>query len=269
MLINKLTMIINTCDKFSDLWAPHVKLLNRNWPDRDMRTLLVTDDTTDARFEGVEVVSTGKGKELSERLKTVMDDIHTEYILVSLDDYFPIYKIDSAAIEKLVSYMDSYHLDYIRLFKRPNSNKKLKGTENLYLIDLNSKIDTHYQINLYAGIWRKSFLEKAVAKKRNAWEFELSLTRLGRKLNARCAMSKGGEFEVLDVVRKGKLLHKSNSYLKRNGLYNGDRKVISWKEEIKLNFMKFIKTVAPQKLIDFAKRIMRKNGMHFYSDDVI
>ena len=46
LLKDKLTMVIQTCDKFSDLWEGHFKLLNKNWADRQIDTLLVTDEAT-------------------------------------------------------------------------------------------------------------------------------------------------------------------------------------------------------------------------------
>lgn len=267
-LRDKLTLVIHTCDKFSDLWDAHIKLLSQNWHDRDIETLLVTDCQTDRKFDGVTVLSTGDGMELSQRTAAVLPQIKTEYVLVTLDDYFPIYPICSEKIAKLVAAMDKEGLDYIRLFKRPNSRKRLKGYRTLYEIDLNSKKDTHYQVNLYAGIWRKSFLEKTVDVSKNAWEYELSLTKIARREHLKCAMSKGKEFEILDVVRKGQLLHKSNRYLKKHDLYHGPRAVISWKAEWKINFMTLIKDLMPQRVVDIAKSVMRKRGHTFYSDDI-
>lgn len=266
MLNNKLTMVINTCEKFSDIWDGHIILLNQNWKDRNIKTLLLTDEETDKTYPGIEVISAGSKAELSDRLRYAMNFIDTEYILITLDDYYPIHKIDTGKIVTLIQQMDEYKLDYLRLFKIPNSKKKLGNTKSLYEIDLNGKKDTHYQINLYSGIWRKSFLEKAVQETMNAWEFELSLTKLGRSLNMNCAMSKGEEFKILDVVRKGQLLHKSNRYLKKHQLYNGDRTVISMSTEIKLNMMKLIKRTLPQREIDFGKSILKKFGCSFYSD---
>lgn len=41
MLKDQMTMIILSCDKFSDLWEGHVKLLEENWPDRGDRKSVV------------------------------------------------------------------------------------------------------------------------------------------------------------------------------------------------------------------------------------
>lgn len=266
MLKDKLTLLISSCDKFSDLWDAYFKLLNKSWPDRRIDTILLTDCSTTRNFEGVTILSAGKGKELSERLLFALPWIKTEYILFTLDDYFPIYDINTSNIENLIYEIDSHNLDYVRLFKRPDSRIRINNTENLFWVDLNSTRDSNYLVNLYAGVWRKSFLSKTIKGPMNAWQYEVSLTRTARDLNARCAMSKGHEFEILDVVRKGKLLHKANKYLMKNNLYDGPRTVISWRTEFKINCMTFIKDHSPQCLIDLLKALMRKLGYKFFSD---
>ena len=193
--------------------------------------------------------------------------IKTEYVLVTLDDYFPIHPIETEKIEKLLDAMDKEKLDYIRLFKRPDSNKKIPGYETLYQIDLNSKKDTHYQVNMYVGIWRKSFIEKTVEEELDAWRYEISLTKIARRDNMKCAMSKGKEFEILDVVRKGKILHKAERYLKRNNLYMGTREVIRWRDEWIINIRTFIKDHTSQKVVDVGKAVLRSFGYKFFSDN--
>ena len=58
---NNFSIIISTCDKFSDLWDAHILLLNQNWADRNVETFLVTDKHTDRTFENVTVVAAGEG----------------------------------------------------------------------------------------------------------------------------------------------------------------------------------------------------------------
>lgn len=267
MLKDRLSLVVHSCNKFSDLWDAHFYLLNKNWAERNIDTFLVTDKETDRSFPNVKVVSAGEGAELSERTLTALQHIKTEYILITLDDYFPIYKIDSIEVEDIVREMDKHNLDYVRIFKRPASKEKIAGTRNLYRIDLNRKKDSNYQVNLYVGIWRKSFIEKTIKEPLNAWEYELSLSKIAREVGANCAMTKGNEFKTLDVVRKGQLLHKANRYLKKNNLYHGERTVISWKIEVRYFVFTFLKDHTPQAFIDWGKGILRRKGHHFYSDE--
>ena len=263
----RMTLLINSCEKYSDLWSGHVKLLERNFPQESFDRILLTDEKCSKDLGSVNIISAGSGTEMPERIKYVLPFIRSEYVLVTLDDYYLIEPVDVRRINALLDAMDSEKIDYIRLFKRPPSRIKIEGHDSLFLIDLNSKKDYHYQVNLYPGIWRKSFLEKTLAGVSDAWNYELSLTRTARENNTKCAMTYGKEFVILDVVRKGKLLHKANAYFKKHpGIYEGDRKVISRFTELKIDFMTLLKLIFNQSTIDSLKSFFRRFGVHFYSD---
>lgn len=262
MLKEKLTLLIHTCDKFSDLWDTHAMLLNKNWADRNIDTFLVTDAPSSRAFEGISLISAGIGKELSERAAVALTHIRTEYVLVTLDDYFLTKPIQTEKIAALIDVMEEENLDYIRLFSDPNSVEKMKGYNTIYTVELSG----NYKVNLYPGIWRKSFIDETINDPLNAWQYEVSLTKIAREIGAKCAMSKGKEFEILDVVRKGKLLHKANRYLKKHHLYNGPREVIDYKDELKIFVFSTGKRILPPQIAKFVKRILINRGVKFYSE---
>lgn len=264
MLNNRLTMLIHSCDKFFDLWESHAFLLNNNWRDRGFCTILVSDKYRDIQLDGIEMHFAGEGMELSDRAKYALQFVNTEYVLITLDDYFPVNRIESDRIERLLDIMDREELDYVRLFNDPNSHKKFKDYDNIYEITL----DGNYQVNMYQGIWRKSFIEKTIKSSMNAWQYEVSLTEIARTVGAKCVLSKGHEFDILDVVRKGKLLHKANRYLKKHNLYSGNREVIEWTEEVRIFVFNRGKKLLPKWLAIKVKNFLRKRGHKFYSESV-
>ena len=251
-LEDKLSLMVHSCNKFSDLWDAHFNLLNKNWADRKVDTCLVTDSPTEKTFDSVTVFSAGEGKELSERIESVLPSIKTEYILVTLDDYFDIYPISSEKIANLVEIMDKEKLDYICIFERPKTTVKYKDYKNLYEVDLTKD----YRVNLYPGIWRKDFMAKTIREPLNAWMYEVSLTPIAREVGARCAQIKGDEFPILDVVRKGKLLRKANRYLKKHDLYHGDRPVRTVKEEFALFVITWGNRLLPRFVVNLAKKVL-------------
>lgn len=91
----------------------------------------------------------------------------------------------------------------------------------LYEINLETKKD--YAINLYPGIWKKAFLERTlerITEETDVWNYEVSLTRSARKYQVKCAYAKGNPFPFLDAIRKGKFLHKADSFFeKKPSLY--------------------------------------------------
>ena len=78
-------------------------------------------------------------------------------------------------------------------------------------------------------------------------------------------MTMGKEYVILDVVRKGKLLHKAYNYFKKDPVYKGTRSVIARKEEIKISFRTFLNQHLPRKVTQTLKKIMMKCGKTFYS----
>ncbi len=234
MIKDNLTLLIHSCELFSDLWDAHVKLLNKNWADRGIDTFIVTDDKTDKVYPGVEIISAGEGKEITERTAFALPKIKTEFVLVTLDDYLLTKPISTERIERLVGIMEKESLDYMRLFYRPKKKRYKTQYKKIYSYDM----DGDYVVNLYSGIWRKDFIEKTIHEKLNAWEYEVKLSEMARQLNARCMVSLGNEFPIMDTVRKGRILNFPYLYLKMHHLYDGGREVMPVLSELKL----FVKT---------------------------
>ena len=265
MLHNKMTMLILSCDKYSDLWDGHVSQLEKFWGDRGFQTYIVTDKPTEKHYENVSIVSAGEELEFSERIAFALQHVQTEYVFITLDDYFLVEKIDSDKITFLLEMMNKENVDYVRLFKHPKKSqgKRLSGYKKLYTI----KTERVYSVNLYSGIWRKSFMLKTFQKPRNAWKYEVSLAKTATTENAKCIVSLRKEFKILDVVRKGKILNKAHRYFKRHGVYYGDREVCSRWYEFKLGARTLFGRCMPDFVVNWARKIMIKRGHHFYSQD--
>lgn len=264
---NRITLLIHSCHKFSDLWEAHVKLLNENWSDRNIRTIILTDSPEEISYDGVEIISAGEGKEITERIRHVLPLIDTEYVLVTLDDYFPIYSIDNRKIERLVNIMDRCEYDYIRLFAEPKCPLNKTNDKGIYTYSL----DRDYRVNLYSGIWRKSFMKNTLSEyPMSAWDYEVSLTHNAARLGASCAMSKGNEFPILDVVRKGRLLRPAARYLRTYNLYQGSRPIMPLKDTIQLNFKIYGQRIfrnLPEPIFNGVRRFMMLLGMKSFSGE--
>lgn len=261
----KMTMLILSCDKFSDLWDGNIKQLETYWPDRDIETYIVTDKTNLKTFDNVQVFCAGENVEWSDRLKKALDVVKTEYVFITLDDYYLIEPVSQYKILKLLSMMDQHKLDYVRLFKRPTKATKepIPGFQNANYIDCSSK----YSVNLYSGIWKTAFIRSCISEPLNPWEFEVNLPKLATKYGARGAVSNNKDFVILDVVRKGKLLHSSYYYFKKHpGIYDGNREVNSCKYEMSLAIKTIVGRYTPVPVHNAIKHIMRRFGYTFYSE---
>ena len=263
----KMSVVIISCDKFSDLWDGQVKLLEQNWPDRDMNTFIVTDAPTTKQYPGITIISAGAELEWTERLAYALKQIETDYVFITLDDYYLIKKVDNQSIVDILSIIEKERFDYMRLYKRPRKavSRKVDGYPKIFHLD----ITKNYSVNLYVGIWAKSFLESTLKKKKNVWLYEASLFLRAQEYGAKCAVSHRNEFQILDVVRKGKLLHKAAYFFKKHpGIYTGNREVNSMEYEIKLAIQTMVSKATPLWLKGRIKAFMSKRGHRYFSDQI-
>lgn len=265
------SVIISTCDKFSDLWDIYFELFFKNWHDHPAKVYLVTDAPTDQYYEGVEIVAAGEGTEITERLRKVFETIDTKYLLFTLDDYFLTQHIDNSKIDTAFSYMDDEAVDYVRLYgaskyyllkERAQESAKYPG---FFLRDIS---EGNYKVNLYAGLWRTDFMKKTLGDTPlNAWQYEVSLTQKARDLKARCALSNNREFPILDVIRKGKLLHRADRVLRENGYVLTTREKIAYSTEFSIWSKTKLRHILPGSELKKLKQFMIKRGHTYYSKD--
>lgn len=263
----KYEMIINTCDKYSDLWEAHIMLLNQNWQNRGCKSYLLTDTPTERKFERVEVVCAGANTEITERLKCVLEQVTTEYVLFTLDDYFLTSEIDENALEEALDVMVNDDIDFLSLFPVHKlallKDKAVALSQEGFYLWGEEKTD--YKVSLYPGLWRTDFMRKTLDEKLNAWQYEVALTEMANRFNARCAVNNNTAFPFLDVIRKGKILRKANKYFRENPVYHSEREVMRVWDEWKLNLRDWIKLILPKPVFKALKRLMIKCGMKFYS----
>lgn len=260
-------VIVSTCDKYSDLWDACILLMNQNWKERG-NTWLVTDAPTQRRFENVSVICAGEGTEVTQRLKVALEQVKAKYILFTLDDYFLTAPIDPAALQRSLEVMQAEDLDYMRLYSAPKLQPRKDGAvefpehKGYYL---QNTAEGNYKISLYPGLWKTDFMRRTLDTSLNAWQYEVALTEMANRMNARCAVSNHNEFPFLDVIRKGKVLRKANRYFQQNPIYCSDRPVMRAVDEWKLDARTWIKRILPKSAFRALKRMMIKLGMEFYS----
>lgn len=263
-------VLISTCDAFSDLWDPAMALYRKNWADCPAPILLVTDRGTDRRFPGVETVCAGAGAEMTERLRRAMEQVTAPYVLLTLDDYFLTRPISTEKIRQALSFMEDEGVDYVRMVPASGHYLRREGASEfprhrgfyLRCIDTGS-----YKVSLVPGLWRVSFLRATLeGPPRTAWAYEVSLTETARALNAKCAISNHDEFPYLDVIRKGRLLHRARRWFVKNGVPLLDREIVPLKTECSLAVRTFLRHWLPQDLFRRLKAAMSRRGHSFFSD---
>ena len=261
--MDNITLLVLSCDNFSDLWEGHLKMYNTNWPERNFETYLVTDKQTDKRFPEIGIIAIDDKPEWTDRLKAALAFVKTDYVFITLDDYFLIEKINKERVSQVINYAVQNQYDYIRFFKRPvpATSNPIGDLTGLFNIDKSIE----YSVNLYPGLWKKEFLNYTLESSSNAWKYEISLTDYAINYNARCLVNTEDDFVILDVVRKGKLLRSANRYFQKHPhIYSGSRPLQSFSDATKL----WVKTMGirymPRCFVKHARKLyVRLGGTSF------
>lgn len=260
---NNYAIIISTCEKFSDLWEENIRHFKQHWKGNLPRIILVSDAATGRKIPDVEIVWFAANMPF--RIKQALSIVDCAYVLVTLDDYFLIQDTQEKDISRLVEACERDSIHYLQLYHR----RKSKVNDKKPLLSFETiDLDVNYAVSLYPAIWNKKFLDFCIKEDMSPWEFEPKLTRFAREYHANCAFSKKCCFYILDVVRKGRVLHKAQRYFKKTKVNIGNRPIIGYGTEIRLKLADAVSAYLPKQVYNFGKVIARKMGYKFFSDKI-
>lgn len=176
--MNDVTIIVNSCDKYEDAWYPFFKLFSIQWPQCPYEIVLNSEKKTyECEFLNVRTIVHPNGESLtwSQRLKNVLDNIETEYILYFLEDFFLKSPVSVESFNKALELIrKDKTIGYIGLKYNTTYNFKEGRSEDLSLPFLNKDdLKTVNRINSMTALWRKDWLYSLIRDHETPWDFEL------------------------------------------------------------------------------------------------
>jgi hypothetical protein len=257
-----LTILIPSCEKFSDIRRGCIASLDRCWPDRQCPLCLITDGPTTQTFSNTTIINGGNA-EWSDRLKIALGQVQTPYVMIILDDYFICRKVDTKRIERLLQIVKESGAGYLRMSKTRKEKKKFPADPKIRVIDTS---DHRYKANLYIGIWKRDVLLALCDESLNPWQFEVALSKKLDKMGTFCLSTTNVDIKIKDVVRKGAITRDTWKYVHKTGLYTGNRPEQTRKDWWRLRLIDIGKDLTPRRWHKYMKRWMEKHGHHYYSD---
>ncbi len=167
------TILVNSCDKYEDAWDPFFKLLKVQWPDCPYDMVLSTE-TKNYNCDCFNVKTINSPPELSwsARLKNVLNQIETEYVLFFLEDFFLLEKVRTDIFERALSLIESKpEIGLITFSKRRWGSSFPEETdyENCF-VELKKNVTN--RTNVLVGLWRKEYFLRLIFGDENPWEYE-------------------------------------------------------------------------------------------------
>ena len=261
---NGFSVLVIGCKKHEQIANRFYKLVERFWPEIINSTIFCSDELSDYQKEFAKRYVVEKEKSYSDRIKTGLLSIDSEYVLLLLDDYFISRKIDNESFCLLLDNIQNNNLNYCKLIGLPMCFKKFKAIKKTYRI----KKNTHYGISLQPSIWKKSELLNALSlcDGTNAWEVESAFSRYQENYYDKCITFNKNVLSIKNGVLRGKVAPYTNKLLMKNGIEMLDMPKVSsikystfmLKQHIAMHLPIFVRSIG--------KKIGKKFGKKYYSE---
>lgn len=226
------TIIVSSCDKYSDLWPSFFACLFRAWPwlenPKSTVPIVLIAGRKDFAHKRVITHKIGRDKGWSANLLEVLSQIKTPYVLYLQEDYFFCKPIQEGRLKQVINLMDtSPKVVYCQLsedviFFSPNGRfveKKPFKTKGV----LKKTCYARSRNNLQAALWRKDALQTLLRRHENPWQFEKN----GNKRSQYMEAVTGATFLIAQDP---------SPLLYLNAVYKGaiDPRVLCWLQKNKL-----------------------------------
>lgn len=172
MKIKDVTIVVNTCDAYEDVWKIFFCAFDDHWKNCKYNIVLNTETKNCVIDENIKTHNfpniNGKD-EWGARLRSTLHDIDSTYVIMIFDDFILEDTVNTAKIEKLIKWMNE------------DSNISV-----FYFCNLSSSIDTvckyedfhnvsergNYRLNSVPAIWRKEKLLEFTGDNDSPWAWE-------------------------------------------------------------------------------------------------
>jgi hypothetical protein len=165
--MSSLPVLVVSCDRYADLWRPFFQLFWRRWPDCRGPVFLGSNYATydDPRIQPLRI---GEDVTWAAGLRSMLDAISAEYVIVMLEDFLLMRTVDNERIERLVDIAVSEQLGCLRLYSIfPPATAVARYPELGSFAPGES-----WRVTAQAAIWRVDTLRRFLVPGFSAWDFE-------------------------------------------------------------------------------------------------
>lgn len=213
--MNRVCILISSCDRYSDLWDPFFTLFFKHWPDCPYPVYLSANNLEYDR-QGVKTINIGDDTDWSSGFRKTLEKISQPYVIVLMEDYLLTGSVDTAMVDRLTDYMESKKVACLRLFPCPGPDLPCLDNQEIGEISKGSA----YRLSLQAAIWEKKILMELLREGESAWELELNGTKRTNDLDLPFLSIKGLSpipYYCTAVV-KGKWVKEAVELCKKEGI---------------------------------------------------
>ena len=169
---NDLTIVVNTCDDYIDVLNIFFHALNEYWPDCPHPVVINTELNSDSLYPAqVHNYRSAKGvDDWGGRLRSTLDSIGTEFVLMLYDDFILDAQVDGQRVQAAKQLLRSQAKAVVAYLINTALPLERTNTDSTF-IRLKDKVD--YRLNSAPAIWRKQALMDYTAAGDTPWAWEV------------------------------------------------------------------------------------------------
>jgi len=168
-LIKDVSVLIYSCDKYSDVWEPFFTLFFRYW--NCPYNVYLTTETLKCPVDGV-ITLNYSGGQWTDRIRAAVQDIPTEYVIGMCEDMFIRKPVRQLVIDLCANAMDIDRnitcFNFEREYEWCMPSEYSEFGQKLY--------NSIYRKSCQPTLWRKDDLIEYLSVSLSPWEWELSPT---------------------------------------------------------------------------------------------
>jgi hypothetical protein len=197
------SILILSCDKYSDAWEPFFFFLFYFWPDCPFPVFLLANQLTFPDGRVTTLHAPLDLKDWSSECLFALDRIPTANVILLLEDYFLSAPVQEETVVHLIQYAHSRNAGYLRLVPIPPPD--LPCDDNLLVGEILP--GSLYRTSTQAAWWNKNTLRQVLRAGESPWEFEKNSSKRSAHLTELFLSLREGEGYPFDyyttAIRKG------------------------------------------------------------------
>ncbi len=164
---NDISILVVSCDKYHDLWAPFFTLFFRYWQDCPYPVYLCANASS---YDDPRVTTLLIGADLSwsSNLKRCLEQFPSKYCILLQEDFLFTKVVDTPRISELVGYFRERGAACLRLFPSPPPESTMRDNPGVGGILRGAA----YRVSLQAAIWEKAALYELLEEGETPWDLE-------------------------------------------------------------------------------------------------
>lgn len=209
---DNISILVNSCDKYSDVWDIFFYLFFKYWEDCPWPIYLGSNFK---QYQHPRVININVGKDISwaDSTKKMLEKIPSGNILFFLDDFFIFWKVDTKKVKDIYETFIKLDANYLRLRNKPLSNVVVSQFPDIVELPKNM----NYRLSLDIAFWKKNIFLELLKEGENPWQMEIEGSKRSAKYDKFYA-TKDWVIERRNGLEAGKWLRYNLELLKKEGL---------------------------------------------------